>query len=977
METFTDDRHGPGDDFHNGEKLVFDIDDLDQTKDDTSSKANTESAGVLKEDRDANENKEVEKTLGSAEPEGDGDCDAPVEIVTSLVDDIDVDSEYMYNNWYSRKSEDGKTDEDARSNTLTLEEDEQTLASDHAAREHQVPRTKSMQEIRSVEKEMAALEVCDNGDVSVRDDIVNETLHVEEALEMSSRTDIPAPDRSDNPDVQHIDSLLKSANADVSAHKYKKAVAKYEEALALATEVNDKFLIQSCACNLGAVLVILGQADRAVKILHQQLESDLQRTNGMDTNALADIYYNLGLAYDAKGDPGGAIKCFQWAVGEFEKWKNDKGKADAYNQMAELEAKQGNMDKARKNYGKAAEFYTKVGNGLMKARMLVKEARMLNALVDAENFQRVVVSCEKASKEVLKQNESKGVMITKEAKLFHDMAVLCKKLGNNEEALKWLQEAWKRCNSSSISRPTREDIRLQAAVAQSLARMYLHSFDLIKAVEIYQEAASLHGLLENYGERGWCFYYMAEAYRQLCDYSNAERSYHVAHQTLTDAGDIDHLWRISDGLGDLNVSRNHPDIATMYYREALAKDAPIHSRTKSSTERIIKKLTKSLETQKTNRLSLYETRQRRVPIIVGYDPRGPPIMYTSETILDGNTYSSPQSVFKGMGDRYPPVTSTPNGAPSRLRVSQRMRSPSRKKKGKRKGQSLLPVTRGVGAYDSGSDLSLVSGSMASLVREAYRDKGNTGRSRHDGKQSAPPHHSSSEEENSESESEEEKENQSSDSGFKNMWQRAKDLVSRLQSDSDDSELSTSSEEDEGIESKESVKLENTYEDPRRLGDSHIYATINRKGATQKSNTEEPIYETLGGGTTRTNFGASMPTRAPPPPEIPIKSHPSLNKKKKKKKETDINKPSTSYDEDDDDSFTSVTEDELEHLGESTNIEDQTNYPTVARMTRGGLEAGLWEIQKLEQEREEIRVSNKSTTQPQETSKQSSRVCSVM
>lgn len=73
------------------------------------------------------------------------------------------------------------------------------------------------------------------------------------------------------------------------------------------------------------------------------------------------------------------------------------------------------------------------------------------------------------------------------------MAVLCKKLGNTDEALRWLEEAWKRCRGTSGTHPSREDVRLQAAVAQSLARMYLHSYDLISAVEIYQEAASLHG----------------------------------------------------------------------------------------------------------------------------------------------------------------------------------------------------------------------------------------------------------------------------------------------------------------------------------------------------------------------------------------------------------------------------------------------------------------------------------------------------
>lgn len=417
METFTEDENGRGGDFQSGEKLVFDINDLDETPNDTSSKASEDNDGLLKEEeeKNADENRGEEKTL--IPPGSDGYVDAPVQIVTSLVDDIDVNSEYMYNNWYtgSGKSEDGRSDEYVRSNTVTLEEDEQALVSDQAASEHHGSRKNSTPEELELEEKEEMAEKEDNvdgADIPVREDTVNESEQVEESLEISpqpdGRSDIASHDRSDNPSVRLVDSLLKSANADVGDHKYKKAVSKYEEALAMATEVNDKFLIQSCACNLGAVLVILGQAERAVEILHQQLENDLGRTNGMDSNALADIYYNLGLAYDAKGDSGRAIKCFKWAVGEFDKWKNDKGKADAFNQMAELEAKQGNLDKARKNYSKAAEFYALVGNGLMKARMLVKEARMLNGLVDTENFHKVVAICEKASAEVLKQNTSKG-----------------------------------------------------------------------------------------------------------------------------------------------------------------------------------------------------------------------------------------------------------------------------------------------------------------------------------------------------------------------------------------------------------------------------------------------------------------------------------------------------------------------------------------------------------------------------------------
>ena len=48
--------------------------------------------------------------------------------------------------------------------------------------------------------------------------------------------------------------------------------------------------------------------------------------------------------------------------------------------------------------------------------------------------------------------------------------------------------------------------------------------------------ASFTGALGNSSERGWCFYHLAEAYRNLGKDADAERTYHVAYQIFEDSG---------------------------------------------------------------------------------------------------------------------------------------------------------------------------------------------------------------------------------------------------------------------------------------------------------------------------------------------------------------------------------------------------------------------------------------------------------
>ena len=78
-------------------------------------------------------------------------------------------------------------------------------------------------------------------------------------------------------------------------------------------------------------------------------------------------------------------------------------------------------------------------------------------------------------------------------------------------------------------------------------------------------------------------------------------------------GEREQLWKVTEGLGDLNMAREHPDLATMYYRETLAMGVHLHSRTKSSSEKIIAKLTRALEDHKSKRLDLASSREKRVP----------------------------------------------------------------------------------------------------------------------------------------------------------------------------------------------------------------------------------------------------------------------------------------------------------------------------------------------------------------------------
>ncbi|PIK51121.1 hypothetical protein BSL78_12002 [Apostichopus japonicus] len=208
------------------------------------------------------------------------------------------------------------------------------------------------------------------------------------------------------------------------------------------------------------------------------------------------------------------------------------------------------------------------------------------------------------------------------------------------------------------------------------------------------------GQLGNTKHRAWCFYHLGGIFLTLKDSRNAEKNYHVAYQMLEDEGNISHLWKVKEGLGDLHTVTYQYSAAVTYYKEALALIGIQSSRNVIRDQRrIVDKLTAVLDSQKNG---------GKRDIHISYNDRRPVVLPMSyESSLEYSSIGLPPVPNKVNG----PSTSTPVGADGK-RSKRRSSKREKAKKGKKRSDLLTaPVPNGVGEYDSGSDLSLVEREM--------------------------------------------------------------------------------------------------------------------------------------------------------------------------------------------------------------------------------------------------------------------------
>jgi len=123
--------------------------------------------------------------------------------------------------------------------------------------------------------------------------------------------------------VAHNEGLLR-----VRQGRLDEAEVRYQRALSLYQELNDRYNVAQILNNLGELHRLRDHYDEAIRYYTtgQRVHEELGNSKG-----LAQVHNNLGLAYQSKGDWANAEKCFERAFSLFTQSGNGVETARALN----------------------------------------------------------------------------------------------------------------------------------------------------------------------------------------------------------------------------------------------------------------------------------------------------------------------------------------------------------------------------------------------------------------------------------------------------------------------------------------------------------------------------------------------------------------------------------------------------------------------------------------------------------------------
>ncbi|XP_033633775.1 uncharacterized protein LOC117295314 [Asterias rubens] len=789
-------------------------------------------------------------------------------------------------------------------------------------------------------------------------------------------------------EIDDVEALIKEGSSQISKQNIKKAIKKYQEAYDIAEKSGKPDVLVSCACNLGAALISQGDSDQAIKCLTRALK-DTESDKNQTDNLFGDVHFNLGLAYSMKDDHSSAVRHFKIAADVFHGCSDFKGLADSWQQLGEQHVKLAQPLKASECYKKASDGYLDAHYVFLAAKMRVREALSLYNGGNMEESLSVLLNFRKLYSQIPDRNTETGKLV----KLLYDVGSLLNQLRSPEHAASWLEQALVIVRTLRSSGSGND--KVEARILLTLGEVCIALSDYTNAVTINKEASAIFGRLDNKKARGQCFYQLAEAYRHLGDHHNAEKYYHIAYQTLEDAGLQSSLWQVFEGLADLNYQRRQLDTSISYYKESLSqlKQRGAHH---TVHKQIVSKLATALEIQRAGVVKAVSYKNRE-PVLIhqNQDEQQEQSMSFQSGLPDISLVHSPT---------YAPLTSTRLSLyAANVEQQFNLDVPGKKKKkhhgrhGRRRSGSFdKPVSKGVGEYDTETDISIVNGKRAKMSRRVKtpRPKSIQRRSGTGLQNSKVLQGLDVEEEGAapltSSVDDSTQMDQSSPGSYKGLnmstFSDDDDLTPRRgrsasqtcvpsvvssseESDSfteisSDDDLSGSSEDYSMEDSHQELRfldqnpgsrMGNTYEHPST--DEPLYASIKSKQSSVGQH-EEKLYETLNSTASTAVLTSSMPHRTAPlppsPPEPPRAPRPSQK-------------------------VTLPPDEEEPRPGVSS--WSGTHYPesTVLKgMSRGQREMGLYQVAQLAQEREvnqSCRSSMSSVTSDAKVPK--SKACIVM
>ncbi|XP_058854756.1 tetratricopeptide repeat protein 24-like [Acipenser ruthenus] len=270
-----------------------------------------------------------------------------------------------------------------------------------------------------------------------------------------------------------IEKLTKSGSQVLADDHHERALSIFKKAYLLSLKLPEGQAQKACLFNLGAAYIAVGKAKKGLKCL---MKCKLKEPEGRD----ADMYFNIGIAYEEMKEYSKAVKFYQKAVNDYGAHQADNT-ADALIKLAYCSVNLKDPASAAHSFRLAGQSYQQAGRWDYAA-MALRECA--SYMIHSQKFSKAGVQ------QVLKECHQicKGISHSSlKGKLLNDIDLHYTELKSFNQAEECFTEALGSCSGMSFS------IRKRAVLLQNTGAIHNAMNQYETSLKYHAEAADMYG----------------------------------------------------------------------------------------------------------------------------------------------------------------------------------------------------------------------------------------------------------------------------------------------------------------------------------------------------------------------------------------------------------------------------------------------------------------------------------------------------
>jgi CHAT domain-containing protein/predicted negative regulator of RcsB-dependent stress response len=336
-----------------------------------------------------------------------------------------------------------------------------------------------------------------------------------------------------------------------TAESLRQAIGKWQEALKLWQQVNDKGWEAIILNNIGFVYYSLGENEEALKYYNQALPI---RRAVEDRAGEARTLNNMGLVYDSLGEKQEALKYYNQALPIRRAVDDRKGEARTFNNIGNVYSSLGEKQEALKYYNQALPISRVVEDREGEATILVSIGLVYNDLGEKQEALKYY----NQALPILRSVRDRRL----EATTLNNIAGVYNDLGEKQEALKYFNQAL------SI-RVALGDRRGEANTLTNIGLVYDSLGEKQEALKYFNQALPITRAVLDRGEEARNLNNIGAVYSDLGEKQQALKYYNQALPIFRAVGDRGGEATTFNNIGAVYSSLGEKQQALKYYNQAL------------------------------------------------------------------------------------------------------------------------------------------------------------------------------------------------------------------------------------------------------------------------------------------------------------------------------------------------------------------------------------------------------------------------